>query len=250
MPGSSGSAWRRGGRRGPGAAAPRLPRVGRADLPDDQDPAVRLALQRRPAGRELRRLQPLRLGPRGHPGRPLEARRSRTTTSSGRTRPCGSASASRSRPPTSRATPTAEERIQREPSHYTISMPFTVRLDQPLEDDRHFVLFVASCPVSAKATRNFTWNARNYDLDPARDQGFVDFQQVILEQDRVVVESPAPRGAADRPVRGAPHQGRRPGVDRLPPLARRDRGRALGREVRPRARASRPGATPGALSWR
>ena len=86
----------------------------------------------------------------------------------------------------------ATARIQREPSHYTVSMPFTVRLDQPLEDERHFVLFVASCPLSAKETRNFTWNARNYDLDPARDQGFVDFQQVILEQDRVVVESQRP----------------------------------------------------------
>ena len=83
-------------------------------------------------------------------------------------------------------------RIQREPSHYTVSMPFTVRLDQPLEDGRHFVLFVASCPLSAKETRNFTWNARNYDLDPSRDQGFVDFQQLILEQDRVVVESQRP----------------------------------------------------------
>jgi phenylpropionate dioxygenase-like ring-hydroxylating dioxygenase large terminal subunit len=82
--------------------------------------------------------------------------------------------------------------IQREPSHYTISMPFTVRLDQPLEDGRHFVLFVASCPLSAKETRNFTWNARNYELDPGRDQGFVEFQQVILEQDRVVVESQRP----------------------------------------------------------
>lgn len=86
----------------------------------------------------------------------------------------------------------AEARIQREPSHYTISMPFTVRLDQPLEDGRHFVLFVSSCPLSAKETRNFTWNARNYDLDPGRDAGFVDFQGVILEQDRVVVESQRP----------------------------------------------------------
>jgi len=86
----------------------------------------------------------------------------------------------------------AAERIQREPSHYTVSMPFTVRLDQPLEADRHFVLFVASCPLSAKETRNFTWNARNYDLDPERDQGFIEFQEVILEQDRVVVESQRP----------------------------------------------------------
>ena len=83
-------------------------------------------------------------------------------------------------------------RIQRTPSRYTISMPFSVHLDQPLEDGHHFVLFVASCPLSAKETRNFTWNARNYELDPAGDQGFVDFQQVILEQDRVVVESQRP----------------------------------------------------------
>jgi vanillate O-demethylase monooxygenase subunit len=84
------------------------------------------------------------------------------------------------------------EKLQREPSHYTLSMPFTVRLDQPLPDDRHFVLFVASCPISAKETRNFTWNARNYDLEPERDQAFIDFQQLILEQDRVVVESQRP----------------------------------------------------------
>lgn len=90
------------------------------------------------------------------------------------------------------AVATADAKIQREPSHYTISMPFTVRLDQPLDGGRHFVLFVASCPLSAKETRNFTWNARNYDLDPGRDQSFVDFQQVILEQDRVVVESQRP----------------------------------------------------------
>ena len=35
-------------------------------------------------------------------------------------------------------------------------------------------------------------DARDYELDPARDQGFVDFQQLILEQDRVVVESQRP----------------------------------------------------------
>ena len=32
----------------------------------------------------------------------------------------------------------------------------------------------------------------NYDLEPERDQGFVEFQQLILEQDRVVVESQRP----------------------------------------------------------
>jgi methylxanthine N1-demethylase len=83
-------------------------------------------------------------------------------------------------------------KVQRYPSRYTISMPFTVLLDQPLEAGRHFVLFVASSPLGAKETRNFTWNARNYDLDPSRDREFVEFQQTILEQDRVVVESQRP----------------------------------------------------------
>ena len=52
---------------------------------------------------------------------------------------------------------------------YAISMPFSVHLDQPLPDDRHFILFVASCPLSAKETLNFTWNARNYELNPSPD---------------------------------------------------------------------------------
>src|SRR4029077_5205381 len=40
------------------------------------------------------------------------------------------------------------DRIQRTPSRYTISMPFSVLLDQPLPDDRHFILFAASGPLS------------------------------------------------------------------------------------------------------
>lgn len=86
----------------------------------------------------------------------------------------------------------ADGKVQREPSTYTLSMPFTVHLDQPLPDERHFVLFLATSPVGAKQTRSFTWNARNYQLDPSEDQGFIEFQQTILEQDRVVVESQRP----------------------------------------------------------
>jgi hypothetical protein len=61
-------------------------------------------------------------------------------------------------------------------------MPFTVHLAQPLPEGRHFVLFVTSCPIGAKRTRSFTWNARNYQLDPSEDQSFVDFQQTILSR--------------------------------------------------------------------
>jgi len=82
--------------------------------------------------------------------------------------------------------------IQRQPSTYTISMPYSVELDQPLEDGNHFLLFMASCPVGRKETRTFSWCSRNYDRDPAKDEEFVEFQRVILEQDRVVVESQRP----------------------------------------------------------
>ena len=40
-----------------------------------------------------------------------------------------------------------------------------------------------ACPAGFSSTSS---------LEPSRDQGFVDFQQVILEQDRVVVESQRP----------------------------------------------------------
>ena len=82
--------------------------------------------------------------------------------------------------------------IQREPSIYTISMPYTVQLDQPLDDGHHFLLFMASSPIGRKESRTFSWCSRNYDLDTAKDGEYVEFQRVILEQDRVVVESQRP----------------------------------------------------------
>ena len=82
--------------------------------------------------------------------------------------------------------------IQRQPSTYTIFMPYSVQLDQPLEDGHRFLLFMASCPVGRKESRTFSWCSRNYDLHPEKDEQFVEFQRVILEQDRVVVESQRP----------------------------------------------------------
>jgi vanillate O-demethylase monooxygenase subunit len=72
-------------------------------------------------------------------------------------------------------------------------MPYSVLLDQPLGDgSTHFVLFMASQPISAKRTRTFCFCARNYDLDSSKDQSFIEFQNLILEQDRIVVESQRP----------------------------------------------------------
>ena len=82
--------------------------------------------------------------------------------------------------------------VQRKPSKYTIYMPYAVRLDQPLEEDSHFILFMASSPLGRNEVRSFCFCARNYDLDHSADQKYVDFQNLILEQDRVVVESQRP----------------------------------------------------------
>ena len=84
------------------------------------------------------------------------------------------------------------ETIEREPSDYVITMPFSVSLNQPLPNGKHFVLFMASSPVTRATCRSFTFCARNYDLDPAKDDDYVRFQEVILEQDRVVVEAQRP----------------------------------------------------------
>ena len=51
---------------------------------------------------------------------------------------------------------------------------------------------MASSPISRKVTRTFCYCARNYDVGSENDEKFVEFQNVILEQDRVVVESQRP----------------------------------------------------------
>ena len=68
-------------------------------------------------------------------------------------------------------------------------MPYSVQLDQPATVD----ISNSSWPRAAGLeTRTFSWCSRNYDLDAGLDQGFVDFQTVILDQDRLVVESQRP----------------------------------------------------------
>jgi phenylpropionate dioxygenase-like ring-hydroxylating dioxygenase large terminal subunit len=82
--------------------------------------------------------------------------------------------------------------IPREPINYMIQMPFTVHLGQPLPDGKHYVLFMVASPVSPRMTRSFSFGSRNYDRDLGRDDEFVEYQRVILEQDRVVVETQRP----------------------------------------------------------
>jgi vanillate O-demethylase monooxygenase subunit len=75
---------------------------------------------------------------------------------------------------------------------YNLFMPYTVLLDQRLPGDRHYLLFFSCCPVGPRTTRCFTRIGRNYDLGKADDAKFIEFNQLIVGQDRPVVESQRP----------------------------------------------------------
>lgn len=83
-------------------------------------------------------------------------------------------------------------KVQRDPTTYTVHLPYAVTLDQQLPEGHRFILFIAASPLSAKETRTFTWNARSYNLDPAADADLADFQRLILDQDRPITESQRP----------------------------------------------------------
>jgi vanillate O-demethylase monooxygenase subunit len=83
-------------------------------------------------------------------------------------------------------------KVQRDPTTYTVHLPYSVTLDQQLPEGNRFVLFIAASPLSAKETRTFTWNARSYRLDPSNDTELADFQRLILDQDQPITESQRP----------------------------------------------------------
>ena len=75
---------------------------------------------------------------------------------------------------------------------YRLSMPLAVLLDQRLPGDKHYLLFFTASPVGRKLTRSFTLMSRNYETDPASDEKFLSFNDLVVSQDRPVVESQRP----------------------------------------------------------
>jgi len=78
-------------------------------------------------------------------------------------------------------------------SRYRIFIPYTIWLHQTLNNDtnHNFVLFMAASPLSQKHTKSFTFIARSHDLD-GNDQKYVDFQELIVSQDKPIAESQRP----------------------------------------------------------
>ena len=77
--------------------------------------------------------------------------------------------------------------------HYRLTMPFTVLLEQDLLDtNNQYALFFTTCPLSPAKCRSFTYMARDYAFDGKTDKEFRDFNTLIIEQDKPIIESLRP----------------------------------------------------------
>jgi phenylpropionate dioxygenase-like ring-hydroxylating dioxygenase large terminal subunit len=74
---------------------------------------------------------------------------------------------------------------------YRLTMPLSIHLDRNFPGDQHYILTMNASPLSATRTRSFSFIGRNFALDKD-DRAFIDFEQVILDQDRPVVQSQRP----------------------------------------------------------
>jgi phenylpropionate dioxygenase-like ring-hydroxylating dioxygenase large terminal subunit len=72
-----------------------------------------------------------------------------------------------------------------------VGMPNVIRLVKQMVSGR-YVIWLATCPVDFKTTRNFWVFARNYDLDPARDTEYRAISAHVRLQDKPIIESQRP----------------------------------------------------------
>ena len=77
---------------------------------------------------------------------------------------------------------------------YRIFMPGTVLLEQPMPNGHKYALFFGTCPIGPKTTRNFTFLARDYDLDDleAGDAKMLEYNDMVVNQDHPVVIAQRP----------------------------------------------------------
>jgi phenylpropionate dioxygenase-like ring-hydroxylating dioxygenase large terminal subunit len=78
--------------------------------------------------------------------------------------------------------------------HYSVFMPSTVLIEQPMPDGHTYALFFSVCPVGPTSLLNFTFMARDYMLEEveANDRTMLDYNELVITQDRPVVESQRP----------------------------------------------------------
>jgi phenylpropionate dioxygenase-like ring-hydroxylating dioxygenase large terminal subunit len=75
---------------------------------------------------------------------------------------------------------------------YVLSLPHVIWLQCTyLDTGRHRTLFFAAQPNSATTSTGYCYQSRDFDLDGA-DAPYAEFQELLAEQDRLVVESQRP----------------------------------------------------------
>jgi phenylpropionate dioxygenase-like ring-hydroxylating dioxygenase large terminal subunit len=72
-----------------------------------------------------------------------------------------------------------------------VHMPNVVKLAKNTPSGR-YIVWLATCPVDHKTCRNFWTFARDYDLDPARDEIYREFSTHVRQQDKPIIESQRP----------------------------------------------------------
>lgn len=72
-----------------------------------------------------------------------------------------------------------------------VGMPNVIRLVKDMDAGR-YVIWLATCPVDFKTTRNFWVFARNYDLEPTRDGEYREISAHVRLQDKPIIESQRP----------------------------------------------------------
>jgi vanillate O-demethylase monooxygenase subunit len=77
---------------------------------------------------------------------------------------------------------------------YTLFVPGTVLIEQTLPGEHTYALFFSVCPAGPKDLLNFTFIARDYMLDDveAGDRSMLEYNDLVIGQDRPVVESQRP----------------------------------------------------------
>ncbi len=73
-----------------------------------------------------------------------------------------------------------------------VGVPNVIRLLKDSSDGKRYAIWLATYPIRYNLTQTFWRVARNYDLDPAHDQVYEDFEDIVRAQDKPVVESQRP----------------------------------------------------------
>jgi vanillate O-demethylase monooxygenase subunit len=90
------------------------------------------------------------------------------------------------------ATTTAEPILDTITYTNYVGVPNVIRLIKDSADGKQYIIWLATNPIRYNYTQTFWRVCRNYDLDPAHDQTYEEFEDMVRAQDKPIVESQRP----------------------------------------------------------